>query len=107
MGKRLAFLVMLKYKDVIKYLKGWNIHDGFIWVDKENDSTVYSLDRMLAISDKYLDPYEIFRRDSVIYPFRNELKDCSEFTIELFEFRYNKTMAQTYKIPEGWNAETI
>ena len=102
MGKRLIFLVTLKYKDVVKYLKGWCIHDGFIWVDKENDATIYSFDRMFTLSDEYLDPTMIFRREALIYPIKDKLVGCQEISIELHELRTNKIMKQTYTIPRGW-----
>lgn len=102
MGKRLVFLIVLKYLDQTRYLKGWCIHDGFFWVEKEDDATIYPLDRMLNLSQEYLEPEIIFRKEALMYPIKDKLVGCQEVSIELHELRTNKIMKQTYTIPRGW-----
>lgn len=102
MGKRLVFLIVLKYLDQTRYLKGWCIHDGFVWVEKEDDAMIYPLDRTLTLSDEYLDPTMIFRREALIYPIKDKLTGCQEISVELHELRTKKIMKQTYSIPRGW-----
>ena len=101
MGK-LTFLIRTRIQDVVYYLKGRH-ECGFEWVTEESEASLYPFDQTLEISHYYFDPTTIFSNRSIVTTLIEKHKDNKELTIELYEFRFDKTLKQTYLIPGDRN----